>query len=370
MKRLLDDYIFSPELRYEGHRLRYTQENCEMLELGGIMGAAVLAALLVDTDEGDARGINVDGEQPRNEFFLRYEREVRRDNGGLFLTEVEALSESYTELTGTDDLLLCICGNDRLLDLALSLMVEYMRRLVREEVHAHIYEAVPWTTPFAQWLFNAGFVETRRQQLLSIDWTKADTVYALAQRLATNDAHEAEEPTLVFDGLSAEQVIRGYWEWLWQGAQNEANLYPDDKVQLARIKQIIRENEADYDFLKPEMKCFSPASVNLFRKWMTQWQDFLNKQLPPEEAPKKHIQQELFMDNVLPAPQKGKYDQVREYILERQKYDKNFKKFYQTRKRTELCLQLSVMFGWAVSDNSLGKSMRRKLKHPKKSVLQ
>ena len=33
-----------------------------------------------------------------------------------------------------------------------------------------IYDLVPWTGPFAQWLLNAGYVETRRQHLLSIDW--------------------------------------------------------------------------------------------------------------------------------------------------------------------------------------------------------
>ena len=136
------------------------------------------------------------------------------------------------------------------------------------------------------------------------------------------------------------------------------------------MKQLIRENEIDYDFLKPEMKHFTPAQFNLFRKWMTQWKEYVDKQIPPEVIQKTSIQQELFMDAYLPAPEKSKYAAVREYIEERKKYDENFRKFCNAHKRTELCHQLSLMFGWVVSDNALGKSMRRKLKHPKKNHLQ
>jgi len=367
---MLEDYIFDDRLRYEGHRLIYTPANEQPIVLTGMLGAAVLAALLVDTPEGDARGITFDCVAKRDAFFARYEQEVLRENGGLFTTEVQSLCQNYQELTGSESVLFTICGNDRLYDLAMGLTMDYMRQLVREQVYAHIYEAVPWKMPFAQWLYDAGYVETRRRQLLSIDWSDEAAVYAFAQELEKPDTSEEIEPTFIFEGLRAGQVLQGYWEWLWEEAQKEANLYPDEQVQLAEIKKIIRDNEINYDFLKPEMKHFTPIQLNLFRKWMTQWKDLVDKQIPPEVEPEKHIRQELFLDSVLPVPEENKYAQVREYIKERSKYDANFKKFVKTRKRTVLCHQLTLMFGWVVSDNALGKSMRRKLIHPKKNLLQ
>lgn len=127
MKRLLDDYIFDDTLRYEGHKLIFRDADGMEIVLGGMMGAAVLSALLDNTDEGDARGIAIDSEAQRVEFFNRYEREVRRDSGGLFTTEVEALSAAYIELAGTDALLR-ICRNDRLFDLG-----NYAHRFIMRE---------------------------------------------------------------------------------------------------------------------------------------------------------------------------------------------------------------------------------------------
>ena len=93
MSKLLDNYTIDARTRYESHRLIYTPEDAESIEFGGFLAAAILAALIVDTDEGDAREIALDTPEQRQAFFLRYEREVRRDNGGLFTTEVQALSD-------------------------------------------------------------------------------------------------------------------------------------------------------------------------------------------------------------------------------------------------------------------------------------
>ena len=57
---LLADYTIDPRTHYESHRLIYTPENAESIEFGGFLAAAILAALIVDTDEGDARGIALD----------------------------------------------------------------------------------------------------------------------------------------------------------------------------------------------------------------------------------------------------------------------------------------------------------------------
>ena len=363
MSKLLDNYTIDARTRYESHRLIYTPENDEPIEFGGFLAAAILAALIVDTDEGDAREISIDTPEQRLAFFLRYEREVRRDNGGLFTTEVQALSEAYMELEGSDEPLALLCRNERLYDLAVGLTVEYMQRLVHELVCDRIFDKEPWTGPFAQWLFNAGFVETRRQHLLSVDWTDPAAVYALSEELIHNESPEPLEPTFIFEGLSAEQVLNGYWEWLWGEAQKEANLFPDAKVQLAQIKQIILKEETDYEFIKPEMKHFTQEQINLFRAWMNQWIDFVKEKIePPVSTRKKDLRQELFLDNISPIPPEHNYVEVKKYILERCRYDQEFKKYFKAYKRTDFCDQLTLLFGWYVDPNALGKRMKSKAK--------
>ena len=375
MKRLLDDYIFDDALRYEAHALWYKPADAEEVRLGGFMGAAVLAALLVDTDEGDARGIAIDGQTERNTFFDRYEREVRRDNGGLFLTEVDALSQSYIEFNDTD-YLECICRNDRLLDLALGLLMDYMQRLVREEVRDHIYEANPWMMPFAQWLYNAAVIETQRQHLLAIDWTDAAAVYALADEMKSRITHNPSpvtdnlSPLFLFEGENAKELMGRYYDWLLRQIQAQADMMPDAKAELAELKAYALEQETDYAFLEPELSKLAPEHSKLFRKWMVEWTDFITQQIGGAPARRRtDIRQEFLLDDVLPCPEPNSYVQVRDYIRERAKYDKNFKKFADSQKRTDLCLQLSLMFGWTVDPNSLGKSMKRTPTHTRKKSL-
>jgi len=279
---MLEDIILSDHLRYEGHKMIYTPKEGEPIVFGGILGAAVLGALLYGQEEGRERGIMLNGRDGRKEFFARYEDEMLHENGGFFSTEVQTLSESYIEIDGDINMLLTICGNERLFDLAFGLMVDYMETLVQEQVNEHIYDLVPWSEPFAQWLYNAGFVETRRQQLLAIDWSDPAIVYALSEFLKKPE--EKIVPTFVFDGLSAEQILNTYWNWLWNAVQQESNLYPDAKVRLAEYKQKILDNETDYDFLKPEIGKLQPTEINLFRSWMNQWKDFVYSKLKPEKT--------------------------------------------------------------------------------------
>ena len=361
---LLDNYILDARTRYEGHRLIYAPENEEPLEFGGILAAAILAALLVDTPEGDAREIALDTAADRNTFFTRYEREVRRDNGGLFVTELQTLKDAYLEFTAEPETLAYICHNDRLYDLAIGLVVEYMQRLVREEICEQIYDKVPWTEPFAQWLFNAGYVETRRQYLLSVDWTDPETVYAVSDQITNPQSSFINAyPTFTFGILSADEVLNGYWKWLWESVQLEVNAYPDAKVRLAEYKQNILKEETNYDFLKPEMKDFTPDQLNLFRQWMAKWTEFVTAKIkPPVSTQKKDTRQELILDNVQDIPPEHNYVKVREYILERCRYDKEFEKYFKAHKRTDLCIQLTLLFGWYVDPNALGKRMNSKAK--------
>ena len=361
MKQLLADHIFSDTLRYENHRLIYGSTDQDRMELGGFLGAAVLGALLYGQDEGRERNIALNTSEGQQDFIARYEDETIHENGGFFTTEVHALSEAYMEINGEMDALLAICGNERLYSLAFGLMIDYMERLVKEQICEHIYDLVPWSEPFAQWLYDAAYVETRRQQLLAICWDDPAIVCALSEFL--RKPKEETQPTFVFGGLSAEQVLEGYWNWLWDTVQKEANLYPDAKERLAQYKQTILENETNYDFLKPEIGKLQPSDINLFRKWMGLWKEFVEQKIePPVSTQKKNIRQELFLDNISPIPPEHNYVKVREYIIERCKYDKEFEKYYKAYKRTDFCDQLSLLFGWFVDPNALGKRMKSKAK--------
>ena len=367
MKRLLDDYVFDSELRYEAHVLRYKPGQVDEIPLGGILGAAVLCALLADTEEGDARGIAVDEAEQRDTFFQRYEREVRRDNGGLFKTEVEALSHAYIELTESD-VLQRICRNDRLFDLAFGLMMEYMQRLVKEQAEEHIYEVFPWQAPFAQWLYDAGFVETRRQRLLSIDWTNAAEVYSLEAELNNTQNQEQaskEEPTFYFEGENAEKIMNDYYYWLLQQLQAEADMMPDAQERLAQLKAFALQQETDWKFLQSDIAKLKPQAINVFRSWMKQWTEFITSKMgntpdttfPPQDFAMR-TKQVLFPDEILPCPPENNYVEVCKYIAERCRYDKDFKTYYDSNTRVRLCEQLTAMFGWVVSPNHLGKRIK------------
>lgn len=69
---MLDNFIFSDTLRYESHKMIYTPAEDAPMELTGFLGAALLAALLVDTPEGDARGISFDFIEKKEGFYARY----------------------------------------------------------------------------------------------------------------------------------------------------------------------------------------------------------------------------------------------------------------------------------------------------------
>ena len=45
--------------------------------------------------------------------------------------------------------------------------------------------------------------------------------------------------------------------------------------------------------------------------------------------------------------------EVKKYILERCRYDKEFKKYFEAHKRTDFCDQLALLFGWFIDPNAL-----------------
>ncbi len=59
---MLEDIVLSDSLRYEGHKLIADMPSAGPFRIEGAFGAAILCALLVDTEEGDRRAIAIDSE--------------------------------------------------------------------------------------------------------------------------------------------------------------------------------------------------------------------------------------------------------------------------------------------------------------------
>ena len=277
MSKLLDNYTIGARTRYESHRLIYTPENDEPIEFGGFLAAAILAALIVDTDEGDAREISIDTPEQRQAFFLRYEREVRRDDWGHLTAEVNQLRDNYVQLELGSMVLQDLCPNLRLLELAMELTESYMRYLVLEIYREHIWEAVPWKMPFAQWLIDAARVETRRQRFLKTDWTDAPLVIQLADM-----PDEPEPPTFFFEGEKAQDIMERYLQWFSDEYVAKKQELPGSRITAADRKKIFAE-ETDWSFLSDETEGIAPSEQEQWQRWQTEWTKFLSQRLLPQK---------------------------------------------------------------------------------------
>jgi len=280
---LLDDYIIDARTRYESHKLIFTPQNEEPLEFGGILAAAVLAALLVDTPEGDARGIALDTDADRTQFFLRYEREVRRNDWGYLPAEINQLRDNYIQITVGQTKLNDLCPNIRLLNLAMDVAVAYMQHLVLETFGAHIWEAIPWETPFPQWLLDAARVETRRQQYLQADWTDAPMVNQLADEPSSNPLiHSSSNPLFVFEGEAASDIMERYLQWLSDEYVAMKQELPGAKITSADRKYIFAQ-ETDWAFLSDEINRLEPSEQGEWQRWQQEWTKFLTDRLLPKK---------------------------------------------------------------------------------------
>ena len=277
MKRLLDNYTFDASTRYEAHTLVYTPEAGDPIELRGILAAAILAVLLLDTDEGDARGIALDTPEQQQDFFARYEREVLRDDWGYLAAELSQLRDNYVQFATGENNLSDLCPNMRLLDLAMELAVTYMHHLVLESFCEHIWEVVPWKTPFAQWLIDAARVETRRQRLLQTDWTDVPTVIQLADL-----PDETEAPTFFFEGEKAADIMDRYLQWLSDEVVAMKQEIPGAKITSADRKFIFSQ-EIDWAFLSDESRLFDASEQKQWNQWKREWTSFLTDRLLPKK---------------------------------------------------------------------------------------
>lgn len=81
---------------------------------------------------------------------------------------------------------------------------------------------------------------------------------------------------------------------------------------------------------------------------------------PGSSSPDPDDRPEKTWRDILGIPKPNKYSEVRRHILERLKFDEEFREFYADATRVELCQRLSEEFGWFLDPNSLGKNMNRK----------
>lgn len=279
---LLDNHIINARTRYENHTLFYTPENDEPIEFGGILAAALLAALIIDTPEGDARAIALDTDDQRTDFFTRYEREVRRDDWGYLSAEIIQLRDNYVQIALGTTTLNDICPNMRLLNLAMDLTVAYMRRVVVAVFREHIWEAVPWQAPFPQWLLAAARVETRRQRYLHADWTDAPTVDQLANEQSRNPSPVTLHPLFFFEGEKAADIMERYLQWLSDQYVAMKQEMPGAKITSADRKYIFSQ-ETDWAFLSDEIDQLDASEKQDWLQWQREWTRFLTDRLLPSK---------------------------------------------------------------------------------------
>ena len=361
---MLEDIVLSDSIRYEQHALIVDIPSADSVRIEGAFGAALLCALLVDTEEGNRRAIAIDSDEDKQEWIKRYEREVRRDGWGLIEVEVKMLAEAYEQLVLDEDVLKDICRhNILLLDLAYDLLVHYMSHLVIERYCAHIWEYTKWENPFSQWLIKAVYDESERQALLHIDWLDPAIVTALPTQ------EKPTTPTMSFEGEAAADIMNHYYDWLWTSLVAQTSEQPDSKVQLEEAKADILDREIHFSYLNEKIDRMPHEDQILFRKWMSGWINFIKNKLTPtfeqptaQQLANPKARQVLFPDNITPLPDsnaKHKYTLTSLYIADRCQYDEPFRKYYQEHDLIDFCQQLSYFFEWIVDANSLGKNIHR-----------
>ena len=60
-----------------------------------------------------------------------------------------------------------------------------------------------------------------------------------------------------------------------------------------------------------------------------------------------------------PIPKENDYNAVREYIVERKKYDESFRIYWDSHNLKQNCVYLTKELGWIVDDHSLGTNLNR-----------
>lgn len=293
---MLEDYIIDDRIRYEGHYLKVAQTD---EQIGGVMGAALLSALLVDTEEGKRRGIAIDSEAERMAWIRQYEREVRRDEWGHLGAEIELLNEAYIALVTSEIELSDICSNVLLLDLALQLVTKYMHYLTIETFQNHIWECCTWEAPFARWLMDAAVTETERRRFLHTNWLEPPEVFVLSEKIKQDPDAEKDKPTFIFEGEEAEGIYKRYFTWVWGQYQKQVREMPGAQPRAAKHRNKLVELETDWTYINELAQPLDEEQKQLWGQWMLNWQKYIVKHLKPQkpvlfwekEVPEKRINQ-------------------------------------------------------------------------------
>ena len=152
-----------------------------------------------------------------------------------------------------------------------------MQHLVLKIFREHIWEVMPWKTPFPQWLIDAARVETRRQRYLTTDWTDAPIVIQLADM-----PDETEVPTFFFEGEKAADIMERYLLWLSDEFVAMKQEIPGAKITSADRKYIFSQ-ETDWAFLSDEIGQLSPTEQKEWNRWQNEWAKFLTERLLPKK---------------------------------------------------------------------------------------
>lgn len=124
-------------------------------------------------------------------------------------------------------------------------------------------EYCPWETPFSQWLLNAAYAETRRQQFIHTNWTNAAQVNALYESLQ----HEKTEPTFLFEGEDAEDIYKRYLTWVWKRHQAQIREVPGAQPRAAKHRNFVVTRETDWSSIE-EVQGLNEAQKQLLTQWM------------------------------------------------------------------------------------------------------
>ena len=158
-----------------------------------------------------------------------------------------------------------------------------------------------------------------------------DGVSLYEQFLRSAEKHFAEEDFLID---THNQILQ---------LQEENTRLVSENIQL-KYTITKMENQQNNQYLAPVYQgCTFTTTTN-------------NYYQPPAPAQESKPENALY---VIPVPEEGNYNAVREYIEERKKYDKVFAQFCRSNTRKRVCEFLSDEFGWIVDEHSLGANMNR-----------
>jgi len=96
------------------------------------------------------------------------------------------------------------------------------------------------------------------------------------------DKDKPEEPTLVFEGEAAEDIMYRYLKWVWTTYQAQLREIPGSQPRAPKHRNYIVDQETNWGFIAEEVRGLDEPSQQLFAQWMLDWQRFVTKHLKPQ----------------------------------------------------------------------------------------